>query len=263
MPRRSLSPQVARHYIRRFDELQARFNPRNEDRFEFMLDMLEAGLPRRFRALELGAAAGSLGVRVLERFPKATYVALDHDPLLPALGNLTIPPRLARRLTRVDADLRSPDWTKALPPGKFDALLSTTTLHWLSPEQLGAAYRGAAKCLRSGGLLLNGDRALVSSDSPWIRRTALLAGDICWEREDRSARKDRTHPWTRLWIELRREPSMEALFAERERRFTKKARRSHYNHSVDLHLRLLRKTGFREAEVVWRYHANVVVAARR
>ena len=74
-------------------------------------------------------------------------VALDNDPVLMLLGRRAYGDR-AGRLTWVQADLRSPGWTDVVSPlGPFDAVVSTTALHWLERDTLGAAYAGAASLL--------------------------------------------------------------------------------------------------------------------
>ena len=58
--------------------------------------------------LDLGSGPGSLAVRLLERMPSATVVALDADPLLLALGASAW--RDLPGLRFVSADLRMPTW---------------------------------------------------------------------------------------------------------------------------------------------------------
>ena len=62
--------------------------------------------------VDLGAGPGSLSVRILDRLPGATVVAVDADPLLLGLA----PRRTAHRsgLRIVDRDLRRPGWEAAL-----------------------------------------------------------------------------------------------------------------------------------------------------
>lgn len=255
-----LNAAAARRWVRRWDAMQTAYMPWRERRFQMMFDLLEAGLPSRFRVLDLGAGPGSLSARLLGRFPRARGVALDFDPVLPELGRRALPPALSKRLTWVEADLRDPRWTRKLPPGRFDAVVSTTALHWLEPRELRAVYRAAGSRLRSGGLLLNGDAAPLGEDLPSLGALTTRAA-----RDLRG--KDVKHPrpsgeWLRFWRALAKEPSLRPLLEERARRFPQS---SHHEHelSADEHLRFLRQAGFSEAAVVWRRFNNVILLARR
>ena len=73
-------------WLARWDDQQESFNPNRERRFEAMFDILEAWLPRRFTALDLGCGPGSLSARLLRRFPAARVVAVDFDPVVLRIG---------------------------------------------------------------------------------------------------------------------------------------------------------------------------------
>lgn len=250
----------ARAWLRRWDAMQTSYIPARERRFQMMFDLLEAGLPSRFRVLDLGAGPGSLSTRLLERFPKARSVALDYDPVLPAVGRRALSPQLARRLTWVDADLRDPRWPDALPPGRFQAVVSTTALHWLKPPALRAVYREVYRRLAPGGLFLNGDKASLSEDEPALRALIVRAIEVHRRREPDPLAP--SNEWLAFWHALAKEPSLRPLIEERNRRFPDK---SHHENepSAAAHLRFLRQAGFSEADVVWRRYSNVIMIARR
>ena len=76
-----------------------------------------------------------------------SVVALDNDPVLMLLGRRAYGDN-GGRLSWVQADLRSPEWTGAVSAfGRFDAVVSTTALHWLERDVLRAAYAGAGAVL--------------------------------------------------------------------------------------------------------------------
>ncbi len=106
--------------------------------------------------LDLGCGPGSLAVRLLERIPAATVLAIDTDPLLLELGRNAWAGLTSLRFA--ERDLSMPGWAAGLGLDRqADAAVSTTALHWLPPEDLGALYAEVASVLRPGGLLLNGD----------------------------------------------------------------------------------------------------------
>ena len=100
---------VAQGWIDRWDVQQTSYLPDREDRFAALIDAVEAGTGRADPlVLDLGCGPGSLAVRLLDRIPDATVVAIDTDPLLLALGRATYGGRAGLRFA--DLDLRSAGW---------------------------------------------------------------------------------------------------------------------------------------------------------
>ena len=244
-------------WLRRWDAQQEAFNPDRERRFEVMFDLLEAHLPRRFRALDLGAGPGSLSARLLTRFPRASVVAVDYDPVVLRIGREALGHR-GGRLTWIDARLGSPGWTAALPRGRFDAAVSTTALHWLRPAALRRLAGDLGRVLRPGGLLVNGDRlAFGPEEVPFLRlaeRTRRLRDRARGARRGWAA-------WESWWRDAARVPELRAEFRERA------ARHAEHPTTGDLSLaayrRALRLGGFRASAVLWQNLEDRVVVALR
>ncbi len=243
----------ARRLVRDWETMQTWYLAVREARFERMLDLLGSRLPPDFRALDLGSGPGSLSARILARFPRSRCVALDYDPVLMTIGRAWSPPG-SDRLTWVEADLRTKDWPAKLGRERFDAIVSTTALHWLSASELRATYREAWKLLRKGGIFLNGDRATVGPRERTLKR---MGTAIHQDAMRARGGKDLGHPWTAWWKEARRYPSLRPLFEERERRFPKL---DHQDPDLpaSVHLQYLRAAGFSEAEVLWRDLSNAI-----
>ncbi len=255
MTRQAKSPDWGR-WLRSWDEQQESFNPEREARFQAMFDALDAELPARFTALDVGCGPGSLTARLLQRFPRARCVAVDFDPVVLQVGRGALR-RLHRRTRWVDADLRSQDWKDQLPRRRFDAALSTTALHWLRPSDLRRTYRDLGKLLRPGGVFLNGDHLPWPEKQQALRRLA--------ERVRRSrygALNSEWSGWERWWKALEREPTLKGLFAERAARL---AEHPHHTQqlSIDFHERALREAGFRTVAVIWQRLENRVLLAIR
>ena len=82
-----LDRQVALEWIAKWDEQQEEHLPDREDRFTALIDAVEEGAGRPDPlVLDLGCGPGSLSVRLLDRIPAATVVAVDADPLLLTLA---------------------------------------------------------------------------------------------------------------------------------------------------------------------------------
>src|SRR5262245_42627401 len=136
----TLTSAHAREWLDRWDRQQEGYLPEREDRFTAIVDAVEAGTGRPDPLIiDLGCGPGSLSVRLLDRLPGATVVAVDADPVLLALGKAAYGERDGLRFVR--ADLADPGWVGKLRLDRpADAAVSTTALHWMSGEDLAVMY---------------------------------------------------------------------------------------------------------------------------
>lgn len=247
-----------RGWLRRWDAQQTGYIPHREERFAAMLDVLEELLPEEFVALDLACGPGSLSQRLLSRFPRARCVALDLDPVLLAVGRGALG-EAGGRLRWIEADLLGGDWISRIGEPSFDAVLSTTALHWLPPDRLVRVYAELGRLLPPDGLVLNGDRMPFGSRSPTLRRIAdaARAGDTAGAFEQPGA-----EDWRAWWEAVAAERPLRELLTERKRRFPVPADDASAP-TVDLHQAALLNAGFREVGVVWqRGDDRVLVAVR-
>lgn len=252
-------PQLNWHdWLQRWDRQQSGYLPDREERFNTMLDVLEALLPERFVALDLACGPGSVSQRLLSRFPQARCVAIDFDPVLLMLGQQVLGD-MQGRLRWVEADLREPSWQTQLGEKQVDAVLSTTALHWLTAESLVQLYRQLGELVRPAGVVLNGDHFEFAPHMPSFRNMTEKVQER-WRSE--AFRQAGGEDWNAWWEAFKCEPGMESVFAERERRFIN--RTHHGSHTlVELHEAALRNAGFREVGVIWQHTDNRVVMAVR
>ena len=177
---------------------------------------------------------------MLARLPEATVVGVDADPVLLTLAREAASPGLQL----VDADLRRPDWPQRIPSDPYDAVLSTTALHWLKPSALRAVYAACARLLRPGGLFANGDHLRVLA-SP---RLDALAREL--DRRRSARHHGEGEDWRGWWDAVRADPDLSDAMSERERR--------QFDHpeetetSLAIHEQALRQAGFSEVGVLWR-----------
>lgn len=243
--------------LRGWDRQQESFNPDRERRFDAMFDILEASLPRRFTALDLGCGPGSLTARLLRRFPRARSVAVDFDPVVLAIGRGALR-SLRSRITWVDAPLGRPGWADVLPARRYDAALSTTALHWLDGKALRRLYGDLGRLLRRGGLFLDGDLLPWDADRRWLRR---LSEDVRKVRFGGVPLQSEWAEWTRWWERTERDSRLRALFEERKRRASVHPHGE--SPSLGVHERALRRAGFREVAVVWQDLENRILVGIR
>lgn len=140
--------------LERWDRQQEGYIRQREERYEAMFQLLEDlfGRDGRFTAIDAACGPGSLGRRLLERFPAARVVALDADVMLLEIARTALA-GFAERVRVVECDLTDPGWTERVAEARESlagerpaALLSSTALHWLSPAELAGFYAQAGGC---------------------------------------------------------------------------------------------------------------------
>jgi SAM-dependent methyltransferase len=245
-------------WLESWDRQQESFNPEREHRFGTMMDVLQAKLGRRFRVLDLGSGPGSLSIRILRRFPAARAVAVDYDPVVRRIGEGALG-TYGGRLTWVDAKLGAPGWAAALPRRQYDAVVSTTALHWLTSPQLARLYRDLGHLVRRGGVFLDGDVL------PWGKRDrdlGRLSSRVMKIRSPGASGKIGWGDWRKWWRAARKVPGLRSAFEEHDRRES-----GHPFHrdmpDLDFHVRRLKAAGFRRVAVVWQDLENRVLFASR
>jgi len=257
-----LDHAVARSWVDRWDAQQTTgYMPDREERFSALIDAVEAeaGRPDPL-VLDLGSGPGSLAVRLLDRMPAATVLAIDADPLLLALGRAAYQQRAG--LGFIDLDLRSAGWAGRLGlPRPADCAVSTTALHWLAPPALRAMYAEVATALRPGGLLLDGDH--FARDTVAEPTLARLERALTQRIEARGRSDGQPDEWKAWWQAATADPALAGPAAERERRGLSEDH--HGSESVQLaqHVAALEAAGFSEIGVIWQHGENRILAAVR
>lgn len=242
-----------------WDQQQTGYLPYREERFTAMLDVLAAVLPDEFVAVDLACGPGSLGERLLNRFPSARCIAVDVDPVLVELGRRALGDTYGDRLRFVEADIAQADLRELTGADQIDAVLSTTALHWLAPDRLVGLYERLAAWIRPGGVLLNGDNI------PYARQRTPLQemAETARARYAMAAFGEDMHSgWVNWWQSAAQEPVLAALVEERERRLAE-IPREHAEPTLEFHLGALRNAGFSLVDTVWQKLDDRVIAALR
>jgi trans-aconitate methyltransferase len=235
-----------------WDRQQARALPDREERFSVLLALIGAiAGDHPPRVLDLACGCASITSRVLDRFPSASVVAADLDPVLLRIAEGVF--QGDDRVTLAEVDLRHDDWATSLPLGEYDAIVSATALHWLAPERLTAVYASTAGLLRVGGLLANADQMPLVETPALDEAVASLSPPAGQTGEE----------WHEWWRRVERTPRFAALLEERGRRFGGILHPDEFTPSATWHTENLTSGGFSEAGVVWRRGGAAVVAALR
>jgi SAM-dependent methyltransferase len=249
-----ISQQAARAWIDRWDAQQQNYLPDREDRFTAMIDVVQeaAGRPDPL-VLDLGCGPGSLAVRLLSRLPQAAVIAIDADPVLLALGRAAWADLPDLRFA--EADLREPGWAQTLGLHRQpDVAVSTTALHWLTPDALAALYRELASLLRPGGLVLDGDH--LSEDAETAPTLAHL-GRVLIEREEQRCQPDgQAETWAGWWEAVRADPVLAGAVDARLRLGLDSEHHGSPAGRLSVHVASLRSAGFAEIGTLWQRGEN-------
>ena len=230
------------------------FFPRRQECIAAILEVLADLLPAGpWRLLDLGAGTGSLSKALLDRFPQATIVALDLDPVLMRIGQGALGDG-GGRLTWRQVDLRAPNWidhvNAAASAPSFDAVVSLATLHHFSARERASIYADLARIVRPDGLVLNAEG--LAAGSPGTR----LA------RQFDEARRRNSPPADGWWEAIGADPAFADAVEERER-LRDRMRGAGEHSSGEAHCRALRRAGFAEAAVAWRHLDEALVVGMR
>lgn len=250
-----LTPERAQYWLDRWDRQQEYYMPDREERFAVIGDVLDELIERPDPLIvDLGIGPGSLAHRLLRRKPAASIVGVDADPLLMGLAEVAYEDK---RIRTVYADLREPDWYERLALDRTpDAFVSTTALHWMNREPLGALIATCARTLSAGGLFVDGDHLYEGETG---QRLDALARSLTQRRFDRAGVR-RSEDWAAWWQAVQAAPELTELL---------NARAGGFEHTVDdrasVHdyLSFLRQQGFAEAGTVWQVGDDRIIVGIR
>jgi SAM-dependent methyltransferase len=249
--------QQAAAWIDRWDAQQQGFLPDREERFTTLIDAVKAGRPDPL-VLDLGCGPGSLAVRLLDEIPDATVVGIDADPVLLGLARAAWAGRPGLRYAELD--LREGGWAGALGLDRpADAAVSTTALHWLTPEALAAMYAELATVLRPGGLMLDCDHlAEDEATAPTLARLGRALTECEKLRHPPAAES-----WTGWWEAVRADPALAGLAVRRDRLGLDSEHHGSPSGLLAVHVDALRSAGFAEVGTLWQRGSDRVLCAVR
>jgi len=243
-------------WFTRWEAQQSLYLPEREARFCIMIEILSALVGDAPTLIDLGCGPGSLALRIADRLPDARVIAVDADPLLLELGRRVVGDR-GKRIRWVDADLRDSELARDLGVNRTaDAALSTTALHWLSPQELAGLFKRLRHVLHPGGVFINRDHLTFDHDQARIesavnRLREKAAGDL---------RGPSVETWTKWWASIEAEPALAELVAERRSRWGPHA--DHHSPREATSMRAaLQRAGFNEVSTVWQWLDNGVLVA--
>lgn len=241
--------------LHRWDAQQAAYIKYRDQRFDVMVNAIRHRCGDAPRVLDLACGPGSTSMAILDRLPGAQIVAVDKDPILLAIARQIFDDRTNVDIR--DADLDTIDWLESLE-GNFNAVVSSTALHWLNPDALSRLYFALAERVVEGGLFLNADHLHYDEVSHPEFRELAQQDDESNQSEAHAAGTD---TWAQWWDVAQSHPDFAHLAKERELIWEGKAPPPKV--TLGYHLETLRSAGFRQTGTIWQYLDDYVVCAIR
>ncbi|MFG1950314.1 class I SAM-dependent methyltransferase [Micromonospora sp. NPDC048830] len=236
------SPQLVQ-LLASWDAQQDAYVPQRNRRFHVIAEAVQAACGPRPTILDLGCGTGTLLHMIGQKLPESTLVGLDSDPVLLRLART----RLGHAARLLDSDLLTGAWlgdAESFAP--YDAIVSTTALHWLGEESLAAAYRWSAQLLRPGGIFINAD-TMPAALGRIGRILTVLAGTPT------------TDLWSSWWRAAEMSSDLAPEFAERAERGAR--RPPEFLPPAEWHVTALSEAGLDDAMLIWRDAHEAAVAA--
>jgi tRNA (cmo5U34)-methyltransferase len=151
---------------------------------ELVRRLITRGAREVKRFLDLGAGGGAFAELVLETHPGSTGILVDFSEPMASAAKQRLMAH-AGRWEYVLADLSDPSWSRALPEGRYDAVVSALCIHHLPDERKRELYTQAYDLLEAGGTFLNWEHVAAEGIGDGMLEEWML---------DRLLAAERAHP---------------------------------------------------------------------
>lgn len=208
-----------------YDSNRRRFIPCFDDYYEATTRLILSNIEPPRRVLDLGAGTGLLSYYWYKECPSAEYILVDiADEMLEVSR---------KRFAGMDRiHHRIVDYTKELPEGDFDAVISALSIHHLEDIQKAELFKRIYHKLPDGGVFVNYDQfsAGTVNMNKWFNGY--------WEKQ-----------------------LLNSGLTERDIELWKERRKLDKECSVETEIEMLYKCNFSEVKCVYSYHKFSVIVA--
>lgn len=121
-----------------------------------------------FNILELGAGTGLYSALLHRAYPQASLTLVDNSPpMLEQARQRLLSNDSTAAIECIDGDYRTAAfWEQMAQHGPWTAVVSTLSIHHLSPEEKPLLFQRIHEVLKPGGVFVNGDQ--VNGETPEI-----------------------------------------------------------------------------------------------
>ncbi len=232
----------------RWERMQTVHNPYRNKQIETIYHVSGVDSIPNAQVLDLGCGPGSLAKCFLKKEEDVEFTAIDIDPFLLAIFENTIVSGSSVAILR--KDIRDGSWFRQYE-GSFDAVISLTSLHWLSQNNQKILYRRIYSVLKDGGVFANGDPYLPT-DKTVRSRLALL--------QKEKAKTVMGETWDEYWESIYSEYHIKDLLDEAKQFLShwEDVEGSDDGYTIDFYLESLREAGFKKQNVYWKGGLRIV-----
>ena len=140
-------------YAERYDQSRRKLIPCYADFYETVIKIIPFTNSTPLAVADLGAGTGLLSKQIIEAFPlaKMTLVDISEEMLNIAKGRLKAYSNLEYQVS---------DYSKKLPAGKYDLIVSSLSIHHLSDKSKIQLFHEVKKSLTPNGIFINADQVL-------------------------------------------------------------------------------------------------------
>jgi len=140
-----------------YDNLITRLTPFYEELQRAILDALPFSKTDPIEVLDLGVGTGELTLKVLESYPASVVLGVDFSDRMVGIAKKKLV-RYEDRASYLEEDFRRLSFKR-----KFDAVVSTLSIHHLDDEDKRTLYLKIYGYLKDRGCFFNGDRIKTKS----------------------------------------------------------------------------------------------------
>lgn len=249
----SFSATTACELLQSWDQQQSAYIAHREARFSAMLEVLALSFAGHFHVLDIGCGPGSLSARLLAYFPQVRVTAIDLDPMLLAIAREALG-QYGDRIRFLQGDVTDAASFAWLQQDRPQAVVSSTAIHWLMPEQQLMLYRQLCLLLDDDGLFMNSDHQRFDHRQPRLQGLSAQHEHNTQQQGWQQGVPD----WDTWFASALQVPELARLGAMRESLFA--ARPTPLPTPVDFHLATLRQAGFVESGTLWQFLDDFIVA---
>lgn len=225
--------------------------------------VLETLLPEiydsQFQILELGSGTGIVTEFLVKHYPKANFTAVEGaERMVGQARSKSLLQRHEHRIEWILADYSSPVWLEGVK-GPFHLVVSVDALHHLTHDRKRSLYREIYDAMIPGGCFLISDH--ISSREPYYKdlQYSLWIKDILSRLKQVEKNSEVAAMLEKTYKGLEN-VSLETV----QKKFTKGLQREGENPMPLMeHVDVMRRVGFDDVTVEYRYSNFAVISARK
>lgn len=196
--------------------------------------------------IDLCCGPGTLSHALLQADKQVNVIGIDANVFLLAIYRNVLS-KYASNVRSENIDIRDDHAFDGIP--KAHAIMSLTSLHWLSKENQRKLYNRIHAALFKGGIFINGDRVRLSSD--FLRNIDYSTGE-----------KIEGLTWNEFWQNIYDQYDIKDEIEEMESTIDVWEGTDH-GYTSDFYLSSLKNSGFKEVDILFQAGDRIVYCGRK